>query len=98
MGRSTPRYQQNRRRPFNQDEFDGPSQLLPLPLPQQELARSQELTDLPVNLNLAEQDEVLQHINDILSQCAFHFVAKYQFPIPLERDKPTANGQSGRIY
>lgn len=26
--------------------------------------------------------------NDTLSSCAFHFIAKYQFPIPLERDKP----------
>jgi hypothetical protein len=87
MGRSTPRYH-TRRRPFNQDEFDGPSQLLPLPLPQQELARSQDLVALPTNLTIQEQDEVLQHVNDILSQCAYHFIAKYQFPIPLERDKP----------
>jgi hypothetical protein len=29
----------------------------------------------------------MTHLNDILSQCAFHFVAKYSFPIPLDRDK-----------
>ena len=97
MGRSTPRYH-NRRRPFNQDEFDGPSQLLPLPLPQQELARSQDLTSLPTNLNIQEQDEVLQHVNDLLSQCAFHFVAKYQFPVPLERDKPRVRAPADREW
>ena len=97
MGRSTPRYH-TRRRPFNQDEFDGPSQLLPLPLPQQELARSQDLVALPSSLNLHEQDEVMQHINDILSQCAYHFVAKYQFPIPLERDKPRVRTAADREW
>ena len=97
MGRSTPRYH-TRRRPFNQDEFDGPSQLLPLPLPQQELARSQDLASLPNSLTVQEQDEVLQHVNDILSQCAFHFVAKYQFPIPLERDKPRVRTPADREW
>jgi hypothetical protein len=97
MGRTTPRYN-SRRRPFNQDEFDGPSQLLPLPLPQQEMARSQDLPVLPVHLNIQEQDEVLQHANDILSQCAYHFVAKYQFPIPLERDKPRVRGPGDREW
>lgn len=86
MGRTT-RYH-TRRRPFNQDEFDGPSQLLPLPLPQQEHARSQALPALPVHLGIEEQDEIISQVNDILSRCAFHFVAKYQFPIPIERDKP----------
>ena len=78
----------SRRRPFNQDEFDGPSQYLPLPLPQQDHSRAQDLPELPVHLTLTEQDEVLQRANDIMSECAFHFVAKYQFPVPLERDKP----------
>jgi len=97
MSRPAPRYH-TRRRPFNQDEFDGPSQLLPLPLPQQELARSQELPSLPVNLNVQEQDEIMQHVNDVLSQCAFHFIAKYQFPIPLERDKPRVRAPTDREW
>lgn len=97
MGRSTPRYH-TRRRPFNQDEFDGPSQLLPLPLPQNELARSQDLLSLPVNLHVQEQDEILQHVNDVLSQCAYHFIAKYQFPIPLERDKPRVRSATDRDW
>jgi hypothetical protein len=87
-----------RRRPFNQDEFDGPSQLLPLPLPQSEVSRSQDLPTLPVNLNSQEQDEIVQHVNDILSHCAFHFVAKYQFPIPLERDKPRVRAPNDREW
>jgi hypothetical protein len=97
MGRSTPRYH-TRRRPFNQDEFDGPSQLLPLPLPQQELARSQDLTSLPVSLTAPEQDEVFSVVNNVLSHCAYHFVAKYQFPIPLERDKPRVRSPDDREW
>lgn len=87
-----------RRRPFNQDEFDGPSQLLPLPVPQQEHARSQALPALPVNLSIDEQDEITLRVNDILSRCAFHFVAKYQFPIPLERDKPRVRTPADREW
>ncbi|KEF63104.1 uncharacterized protein A1O9_01080 [Exophiala aquamarina CBS 119918] len=96
MGRAA-RYH-TRRRPFNQDEFDGPSQLLPLPVPQQEHARSQTLPTLPVHLELEEQDEIVLHVNDILSRCAFHFVAKYQFPIPLERDKPRVRTAADREW
>lgn len=72
---------------YNRDEFDGPAQLLSPPLPEHEQSRAQLLPQLPVNLTLQEQDEVARRTNDILSQCAFHFVAKYQFPIPIERDK-----------
>ncbi|KAI1622476.1 hypothetical protein EDD37DRAFT_683234 [Exophiala viscosa] len=87
-----------RRRPFNQDEFDGPSQLLPLPVPQQEHARSQALPTLPVHLSIEEQDHITQQVNDTLSRCAFHFVAKYQFPIPLERDKPRVRTPDDREW
>ncbi|EXJ65160.1 hypothetical protein A1O7_01500 [Cladophialophora yegresii CBS 114405] len=97
LGRTATRYH-TRRRPFNQDEFDGPSQLLPLPVPQQEHARSQALPSLPVHLELDEQDEIILHVNDILSRCAFHFVAKYQFPIPLERDKPRVRTPADREW
>jgi hypothetical protein len=97
MNRPAARYH-TRRRPFNQDEFDGPSQLLPLPLPQQEVARSQELPSLPVNLSIPEQDDITQHINDVLCHCAFHFIAKYQFPIPLERDKPRVRMPNDREW
>ncbi|KAK5330217.1 hypothetical protein LTR93_001806 [Exophiala xenobiotica] len=96
MGRAA-RYH-TRRRPFNQDEFDGPSQLLPLPVPQQEHARSQALPTLPVHLNIEEQDEIALRVDDILSRCAFHFVAKYQFPIPLERDKPRVRTPADREW
>lgn len=96
MGR-TARYH-TRRRPFNQDEFDGPSQLLPLPIPQQEHARSQALPSLPVHLEPEEQEEITHRVNEILSRCAFHFVAKYQFPIPLERDKPRVRTAADREW
>ena len=97
LGRTATRYH-TRRRPFNQDEFDGPSQLLPLPVPQQEHARSQALPPLPIHLDADEQDEINLHVNDILSRCAFHFVAKYQFPIPLERDKPRVRAPADREW
>ncbi|OAP62232.1 hypothetical protein AYL99_04435 [Fonsecaea erecta] len=97
MGRTATRYH-TRRRPFNQDEFDGPSQLLPLPVPQQEHARSQALPTLPVHLDVEEQDKITSRVNDILSRCAFHFVAKYQFPIPLERDKPRVRTPGDREW
>lgn len=95
--RSSTRYHA-RRRPSNQDEFDGPAQYLPLPLPQQDSSRAQELPILPVHLDISEQDEILRRANDILSECAFHFTAKYQFPVPLERDKPPVRSASDREW
>ncbi|KAI4145241.1 MAG: hypothetical protein LQ340_006351 [Diploschistes diacapsis] len=46
-----------------------------------------DLPQFPANLYVGEQDIILAKVNDRLSQCAFDFVAKYQFPIPLEQDK-----------
>lgn len=40
----------------------------------------------------------MTHLNDILSQCAFHFVAKYSFPIPLDRDKPQVRRPADREW
>ncbi|KAG7108044.1 hypothetical protein HYQ44_012759 [Verticillium longisporum] len=74
------------RRPSNRDEFDGPHQFLARP-PQDYVAQQErELPHLPTNLLVQEQDSVLSQVNDRLSQCAFDFVAKYQFPIPLTQD------------
>lgn len=89
---------QTRRRPLNQDEFDGPTQFLPLPLAQEDEVRTQALPNLPMHLNLIEQDEVMRRCNDALAACAFHFVAKYQFPIPLEREKPPVRSASDREW
>lgn len=96
-GHNPTRYQA-RRRPSNQDEFDGPSQYLPLPLPQQDSGRAQDLLVLPIHLDIAEQEEVLHRANNIMSECAFHFVAKYQFPVPLERDKPRVRSAADREW
>ncbi|POR35663.1 Uncharacterized protein TPAR_04141 [Tolypocladium paradoxum] len=77
---------QSQRRPSNRDEFDGPHQFLQRP-PQEVIAmQERELPHLPTNLHVQEQDSVLNQVNDRLSQCAFDFVAKYQFPIPLTQD------------
>lgn len=76
----------SQRRPSNRDEFDGPHQFLQRP-PQEVIAmQERELPHLPTNLHVQEQDSVLNQVNDRLSQCAFDFVAKYQFPIPLTQD------------
>lgn len=76
----------SQRRPSNRDEFDGPHQFLQRP-PQDVVAmQDRELPHLPTNLHVQEQDSVLSQVNDRLSQCAYDFVAKYQFPIPLTQD------------
>lgn len=75
------------RRPSNRDEFDGPSQFLERPPTDIVAAQERDLPHVPINLFVQEQDDVLSQVNDRLSQCAFDFVAKYQFPIPLEADK-----------
>ncbi len=74
-------------RPSNRDEFDGPHQFLNRSSVEVVAAQEQELPHLPTNLYVNEQDEILSQVNDCLSKCAFEFVAKYQFPIPLEPDK-----------
>ena len=77
----------SQRRPSNRDEFDGPHQLLDRLSAETVAAQERELPHLPTNLLVQEQDEILAQVNDRLSQCAFDFIAKYQFPIPLESDK-----------
>ncbi|OAA55027.1 hypothetical protein SPI_08531 [Niveomyces insectorum RCEF 264] len=82
------------RRGANRDEFDGPHQYLPRPTPQYIASQERELPHLPTNLLVQEQDSVLAQVNDRLSQCAFDFVARYQFPIPLTQDmRPVARPQ-----
>ncbi|KAG5982522.1 hypothetical protein E4U55_001772 [Claviceps digitariae] len=76
----------SQRRPSNRDEFDGPHQFLQRPPPEVIDMQERELPHLPTNLHVQEQDAVLTRVNDRLSQCAFDFVAKYQFPIPLTQD------------
>lgn len=76
----------SQRRPSNRDEFDGPHQFLPRPMPEVIAQQERELPHLPTNLLVQEQDDILGKVNDRLSQCAFDFVAKYQFPIPLTQD------------
>ncbi|RDW68412.1 hypothetical protein BP5796_09069 [Coleophoma crateriformis] len=73
----------SQRRPSNRDEFDGPHQFLQRPPPEYIAQQERDLPHLPTNLVVQEQDSVLTRVNDRLSQCAFDFVAKYQFPIPI---------------
>lgn len=72
------------RRPSNRDEFDGQNQYLP-PLPTAYVAaQERDIPHLPTNLIVQEQDEILSNVNDRLSRCAYDFVAKYEFPIPVD--------------
>jgi hypothetical protein len=77
----------SQRKPSNRDEFDGPQvQYLTPPLPSYVSMQEREMPQLPTNLLVSEQDTLLASVNDRLSQCAFDFVAKYQFPIPLTQE------------
>lgn len=75
------------RRPSNRDEFDGPTQFLDMPSPRTIESQEKDLPHLPTTLDVQEQDHILCQVNERLSKSAFDFVAKYQFPIPLEPDK-----------
>ncbi|CAK7197395.1 hypothetical protein SEUCBS139899_000041 [Sporothrix eucalyptigena] len=93
-GRGDGRSSRTSRRGVNRDEFDGPHQFLPRPSPQYIALQERELPHLPTNLLVQEQDSVLSQVNDRLSQCAFDFVARYQFPVPLTQDmRPVARPQ-----
>ena len=83
-GKSKSGAKYSQRRPSNRDEFDGPHQFLQRPSPDYIAQHEKDLPHLPTNLVVQEQDTVLTKVNDCLSQCAFDFVAKYQFPIPLD--------------
>ncbi|PKS10010.1 hypothetical protein jhhlp_004635 [Lomentospora prolificans] len=71
------------RRPSNRDEFDGPHHFLQPPSAEYKAMQERDLPHLPTNLPIQEQDYILRQMNERLSKCAFDFVAKYQFPIPL---------------
>ncbi|KAL8843510.1 MAG: hypothetical protein Q9170_000014 [Blastenia crenularia] len=86
------------RRSSNRDEFDGPHQFLNRPAASIVAAQEGDLPHVPTNLYVQEQDNVLSKVNDRLSQCAFDFVAKYQFPIPLEKDKRPVQVPSDREW
>ncbi|EEH45144.2 uncharacterized protein PADG_01294 [Paracoccidioides brasiliensis Pb18] len=75
------------RRLFNRDEFDGPTQFLDMPSPRTIAEQEKDLPRLPTSLDVQEQDKILCEVNDRLARCAFNFVAKYRFPIPVEPDK-----------
>lgn len=84
---SAPPTRGSQKRHSHRDEFDGPTQFLDGPLAGYVAVGERDLPHLPTNVYLHEQDKILSQINDCLSKCAFNFVAKYQFPIPLEPDK-----------
>ncbi|EEP77463.1 conserved hypothetical protein [Uncinocarpus reesii 1704] len=95
--RSSGRYH-SQRRPGNRDEFDGPTQLLEMPSPITVETQEEDLPPLPTTLDMQEQEQILCDVNDRLSRCAFDFVAKYQFPIPVESDKKHVNGPQDREW
>ena len=96
--RGNSQYISQRRSSVRGDEFDGPHQILD-PLPARNVpTREDELPQLPTNLDASEQDRILHQVNDRLSQSAFDFFARYQFPIPLEQDKRPVQVPSDREW
>ncbi|KAG0645367.1 hypothetical protein D0Z07_8856 [Hyphodiscus hymeniophilus] len=86
LGKTKSDSKHSQRRPSNRDEFDGPHQFLQRPALDYVAQQDRDLPHLPTNLIVQEQDSVLTRVNDRLAQCAFDFVAKYQFPVPLSSD------------
>ena len=86
------------RRPSNRDEFDGPSQLLDKPVDGDYEPKEEDLPQLPITLYAQEQDEILTKVNDRLSQCGYDFVARYQFPVPIEPDKRAVRSPADREW
>ena len=86
-GQTPVAYVRSQRKSSNRDEFDGPHQLLNLPSPRSVAAKDQPFPVLPISLSSEEQDDILGRLNEVLSKCAFDFVARYQFPIPVEPEK-----------
>lgn len=84
----------------NRDDRDGPYQILPQPTSQTATKTwgETDLPQLPTNLEVDEQDQILSAVNDRLSQCAFDFFAKYRFRIPRERDKREVQRPSDREW
>lgn len=80
-------YARPARKSSNRDEFDGPHQLLNFPSPRTIAAKDQPFPVVPVSLGSEEQGDVLDRVKDVLSKCAFDFVARYQFPIPIDPEK-----------
>ncbi|CAO1596459.1 hypothetical protein XANCAGTX0491_000304 [Xanthoria calcicola] len=62
------------------------------------VSKENDLPRVQAHLLIQEQDTILGKVNDCLSQCAFDFVAKYQFPIPLEQDKRPVQCPSDREW
>lgn len=75
------------RKPSNRDEFDGPHQLLHPPSPRTLASKEINFPKLPISFSLDEQRDILGRLAEVLSKCAYDFVAKFQFPIPVEPDK-----------
>ncbi|KAI9756608.1 MAG: hypothetical protein M4579_003786 [Chaenotheca gracillima] len=89
---------ESQRRLSSRDEFDGHNQMLDMPSAEVIAARDRDLPRLPMNLYVEEQDNLLSQVNNRLSQCAFDFVARYQFPIPIESDKRSVRAPNDREW
>ena len=79
------------------DEF-AEGQVQHLPKIQVQQARERDLDFEPVSLDHQEQNDILSRVNRRLSQCAFDFIAMYQFPIPLEAGKPMVRVATDRAW
>ena len=79
------------------DEF-AEGQVQHLPKIEVQQARERDLDFEPVSLDHQEQNDIMSRVNRRLSQCAFDFIAMYQFPIPLEAGKPMVRVAADRAW
>ena len=73
--------------PLNRDDLDGPVQFLNKPDGAEFEPQDEDIPNLPTNLLAPDQYFLLSQMNDRLSRSVFDFIAKYQFPIPIEATK-----------
>lgn len=83
--RDNPIQSSNRR--HNQSRLEGAYQLLCKVSQQTMSEQDGAMPYMPISLYAEEQDDIFRKTNDRLSECAFNFFARHQFPIPLEKDK-----------
>ena len=86
------------RRHNSQDEFGGAIQSLPDPSPESLAGREELAAEEPMTLQPAEQEKIFQSLEDRLSKCAYLFVYKYEFPVPLENNRPEVKHPSDRTW
>ncbi|KKY22694.1 hypothetical protein UCRPC4_g03197 [Phaeomoniella chlamydospora] len=97
MGR-TSRNRRSGGNPSARNEFDGEVQYLPAPSQEEIAIRERNLPILSTHLDVKEQDRILGEVEKQLTESAYFFFARWQFPIPVERDKRPVHDPEDREW